>query len=183
VQRARLTIVVALVTSALALARSGRADEGQVEATVPRGLLPVDTRSFVMTSAGYGGEGLGVGIGARVGTTFSNGVSLAASATYQGWETGRLASNGSAFYAGGEVGYDFNLRVVVLRPYFAVGFAVTTSGQTADGELAIWGGLQTTYEIPRTRLFAAADLRLVSTATAEDLTLAGFVGFGVRFGS
>jgi hypothetical protein len=148
-----------------------------------RGALPVDTRSYVATTTGYGGSGLGLGIGGRLGTTFSNGVTIAASATYQGWETGRLASNHSAFYGGAEAGYDVNLRYVVLRPYFAVGVAVTSTVGATDAELAVWGGLQTTYDLPRIPLFLALDLRLVSTAAAEDLTPAVFAGCGVRFGS
>jgi len=147
------------------------------------GLLPVDTRSFVSTITGAGASGLGLGIGGRVGTTFANGVSLATSGTYQGWESGRLASIGSALYGGAEFGYDFNLRYLVLRPYFAVGMALTTSGTTADAELAVWGGLQAVYDIPKSRLFVTLDLRAVSTASEEDLTVAGFAGFGVKFGS
>ncbi len=147
------------------------------------GLLPVDTRSFFTTTTGGGSGGLGLGIGGRLGTTFSNGVSVAGSFTYQGWESGRLASLGSALYLGGEPGYDFNLRYVTVRPYFGVGIALNAQGKTADAELAIWGGAQATYDIPKTRLFLALDLRLVTTATELDLAVAAFAGFGVKFGS
>jgi hypothetical protein len=90
-------------------------------------------------------------------------------------------------YAGVEVGYDVNIRHVILRPYLAVGvggiWATTTN--VDDKGPAGWLGMQATYDIPRWPLFVCVDFRAmgVFTISVAESSVGAFGGLGVKFGS
>jgi hypothetical protein len=164
-------------------------------------LLPVEDPFFVGALLGFASTSLDFGVGARVGKTFLNGIYVGASFIYQNGQSeveGTLAGQmepsstvdtNSLFYTGVEGGYDFNLKYVVVRPFFGVGIADITEGNNATGtnvshsfiKFVLWPGIQATYNIPHSIFFIGADLHLLSEPGGPSI---GFFGTGgVRFGA
>jgi hypothetical protein len=75
----------------------------------------------------------------------------------------------SAFYIGPEVGYEFELRPVILRPYGGIGLAslstTVTSGNTSvsssDTRLVFWPGVACLYDVPGSMFTVGGDARFV----------------------
>jgi hypothetical protein len=150
-----------------------------------RGPGAVDTRWFVLGMLGYTSNMYGFAIGARFGKTLDNHLYLGGSLVYGFGESGSTTTlagpngasvtvntNGpSSFYLGPEVGYDFDVRPVVLRPYIGLGPAFVAS----TTRLVVWPGFTVSYEIPHSIAFVGGDLRFVSVLGGGSL---GFFGFG-----
>lgn len=169
----------------------------------PSILLEAEDPFFASVLLGFASQDLDFGIGGRVGKTFKNGFYVGTSFTYQTGESaveGNVATgNGtisssvtvssSLFYTGGEAGYDFNLRYVVLRPFCGVGFADITTGSNITGQnvsssvfkFVVWPGVQASYIIPHTLFFVGADVHLLTEPGGPSLGF--FATGGVRFGA
>jgi hypothetical protein len=93
----------------------------------------------------------------------------------------------SAFYLGPEVGYEFDVRPVVLRPYAGVGLVSISSSVTSgnatvgssDTRLVFWPGLAALYDVPGSPFTVGGDARLVVVPGGPALGL--FATGGMRF--
>jgi len=82
----------------------------------------------------------------------------------------RYETSSSAVYVGPEVGYDFELGPVVLRPYGGVGIAALSASASGAGvrasdtetKLVIWPGVTVLHGLSGSRFFVGGDTRLVT---------------------
>jgi hypothetical protein len=168
--------------------------------TIDDGPHALDTRWFVAPMLGFASHYLDFGLGVRGGKTLDNHIYIGGTFLYQLGEGGSYTGptiNGvstsaswssSGFYVGPEGGYDFDLRVVVVRPYIGLGlFSWTGSvsgpaggGSSSSTQVVAWPGCTVIWNVPRTDFFVGGDLRVVTVP-------GGSVGFyalgGMHFGS
>jgi hypothetical protein len=160
----------------------------------------LDTRWFIAPMLGFASHYLDFGLGLRGGKTLDNHIYVGGTFLYQLGEGGSYSGttiNGistsaswssSGFYVGPEGGYDFDLRVVVVRPYMGLGlFSWTSStggpaggGSTSSTQVVAWPGCTVIWSVPHTDFFVGGDLRVVTVP-------GGSVGLyalgGIHFGS
>jgi hypothetical protein len=154
-----------------------------------RGARPTldDDRFSVAPLLGFGTDQLELGVGVRAGKTmFAEHVWVGGTAVYHvGYSTSgavngvRYDASSSAFYVGPEVGYDFEVGPVILRPYAGLGLAAlsvsaTTAGVSASDtvtKLVIWPGLTALYGVPASRFFVGGDTRLLTVPGGPALGL------------
>jgi hypothetical protein len=140
------------------------ADEGP-----DAGRHALDTRFFLAPTVGFASHYLDFGMGLRGGKTLDNHIYVGGSFLYQVGESPGPWST-SAFYGGPEVGYDFDLRVLVVRPYMGLGlFSWTSSivgpaagGSTSTTQVVAWPGCSVIWNVPRSDFFVGGDLRVVT---------------------
>ncbi len=139
----------------------------------------LDTRWAIAGMAGLSTDCLGFGLGVRGGKTFDNHLYVGGSFVYhfpgcaaygyQGYY-GNYSYSGGLFYFGPEVGYDFDLKAVVLRAYMGLGGAFLNSSWNGPGpgynnstsEFVVWPGASVFWDIPGSAWFIGGDVRFVS---------------------
>jgi hypothetical protein len=110
---------------------------------------------------GYGTNGLGLGVGGRLGYTFRTPVYLGANYMYH---TG-VDNTAYVHYPSGELGYDIGVGPVLLRPY--AGLGAMFAGRRNDGVRdtlttgVAYPGLTAHYLIPKSPAFVGADGRVL----------------------
>lgn len=112
---------------------------------------------------GYGTNGLGLGVGARLGYTFRTPVYIGANYMYHaGTNEGTIYTH----YPSGELGYDIGVGPVLFRPYGGVG-ALFGARRLGDGTRdtlntgVVYPGLTAHYLIPKSPAFVGADGRVL----------------------
>ena len=158
----------------------------------------LDTRWALGAMVGLSTDYLNFGLGVRGGKTFGSGIYVGGSAvfhfagdTYAAYAgpVGNYTSSASVVYFGPEGGYDFDLKVVVLRAYVGLGLAffnwsVNGGGTTASGSMTrfvVWPGASVLYDFAGSPFFVGGDIRFVSVPGGPAV---GFFAFGgVHFGS
>jgi hypothetical protein len=137
-----------------------------------------DDRLSLAPLLGFGTDNLDFGVGLRAGkVALGEHVWLGGSAVYHlghgnaGAVNGvRYESSSSALFLGPEVGYDFVLGPVVLRPYGGLGLGAFTASASAGAvrasdtatKLVIWPGVTALYGLTGSRFFVGGDTRLVT---------------------
>ena len=136
--------------------------------------------------AGYASESLKIGFGVQAGYTIY-GVYLGATFVYH-LGTSEGSASAHVLYPGAEVGYDFFVEGVVVRPYVGVDYALFTvslgSQSTSKGYLGLHPGLHVDYAVPETPVFVGVDGRvLLIPDVLEDSTpsIGVFLVVGGRF--
>ncbi len=137
---------------------------------------------------GAGSDGLGLGVGARIGYTLPMRLYVGGAFTYYG--TTATSSNGAVYILapGAELGYDAKIGPVVLRPYAGVGMAIAranvrignATATASDSRAALWAGAQVTYDITPS-FYLGGDVRLLTTLNGNGAAVAGFGSVGARF--
>ncbi len=144
---------------------------------------------------GFASEAMNLGLGARVGKTFDNHVSVSGELVYHLGASSSFSSGGvsgsassSVFYVGPALGYDFVAGPVVIRPYLGFGMARFSASSTvlgqrltaSDSRFVAWPGGQLLYGFRDSAFFLGGDLRVV-TVPGGSFGLFGFGG--MHFGS
>jgi outer membrane autotransporter protein len=152
---------------------------------------------------GYASENLNFGIGLRGGKTLDNHIYIGGTFVYQTGDSGSysggvttgtttVTTSGSwsynGFYVGPEGGYDFDLKVVVVRPYLGLGIFDATGSASGNGtsfsgsstQFVIWPGCTVIWNVPGSSFFLAGDVRLISV---PDVALGIYAMGGLHFGS
>ncbi len=146
---------------------------------------------------GYGSNYFGLGLGARagftlpakvyVGATFM--VHLGATYGYGGYLGSSYEVSSRVMYPAGEVGYDFHVGPVTIRPYAGVGIAFITAssslgGQSAsatDSSLLLYPGATAHWNIPRTAFFVGGDTRMAILTRGGDPSFGLYATAGLKF--
>jgi hypothetical protein len=125
---------------------------------------------------GFGTNDLGVGLGARAGYTFDTPVYLGGTFLYHfGTDnsvagTGLTESHSRFMYPAAELGYDFGIGAVLIRPYVGGGilFGSTSSRTLAGVERSaserpgiVYPGVTGQYIFHRSPVFVGGDTRLL----------------------
>ena len=153
-----------------------------------------------MATLGYGSNDLAIGIGVRAGKMMTDRIYLGGAFVYHlGHDVATSQVGGytstaslSAFYLGPEVGYDFHLSPVTVRPYVGLGIiwlnatatasgpgAPTVSADSSTNKFVIWPGATVLYPLTDSSMFVGADLHFVSIPGGPASEL--FVLAGTRF--
>jgi hypothetical protein len=186
-------------SSSSASVGTSTADSG----TSDGGLHALDTRFFIAPMLGYLSEDLDLGVGLRGGKTLDNHIYIGGTFVYQVGDSGSysgtvtapgttVTSSGSwsynGFYIGPEGGYDFDLKVVVVRPYMGLGLFDLTGSASAGGvsssgsstRFVIWPGCSVIWNVPNSNFFVGGDVRLISL---PDVALGIYAMGGIHLGS
>ncbi len=162
-----------------------------------------DPRWFLAPMLGFASDYLNFGVGLRGGKTFDNHLYVGGTFLYQLGESGGATTtvavpggpvttsaswSSSGFYVGPEAGYDFDLRVVVVRPYMGLGvFSWTSSaagpaagGSTSTTQVVAWPGCTVLWNVPGSDFFLGGDVRLV---TVPGGSIGLYALGGMHFGS
>jgi hypothetical protein len=144
---------------------------------------------------GYGfKDGVGLGLGGRVGYTLPMNVYLGGTFVYHLGKTQSTAFGDvktHLYYVGVEGGYDINAAPVVIRPYLGLGFATasvsipggTSGGFTipaatvSDTKFAAWPGATLLYPIGNA--FVGADARFL--VVSDFNAFSAFATGGMQF--
>jgi hypothetical protein len=161
-----------------------------------------DPRPAVAPLLGIATSDLGFGLGVRGGITIPNHLYFGGSFVYQtgtsrsfavpnastsgvGLVSGEVSF--SAFYFGGEAGYDIFVGPVTLRPYLGLGIASARSSVSAPiatsssrTDLVLWPGFAALYDFPDSDFFVGGDVRILTIPGGPSTALFGFGG--MRFG-
>jgi hypothetical protein len=177
----------ATTTSAAVPDASGQAVIDDAPPT--RGQRPAldDERFTIAPLLGFGTENLELGVGVRAGkSSFVEHLWVGGTAVYHAGHSVSGAANGvryeassSVVYFGPEVGYDFEVGPVIVRPYGGIGLAALSASATTAGvsasdtvtKLVIWPGATVLYGLTGSRFFVGGDTRL--------LTVPGGPAFGL----
>jgi hypothetical protein len=164
-----------------------------------------DSRWWAAAMLGFASDVYQGGIGARFGKSLDMHLYIGGSFVYHFGEstsipvanpaTGQIytgSASTSAFYTGPEVGYDFDLRAVVLRPYMGIGVANIMYSQSANVpgvpgasystsnlRFVVWPGCTVNWTIPHSSFFIGGDVRVVSV---PDIAFSVFGFGGLYFG-
>jgi hypothetical protein len=145
---------------------------------------------------GYGTEGFNVGLGLRAGYTLTNHIYLGGTFVYHFVSDQSMAgaqASARVFYPAAEVGYDFHIKRVTLRPYGGAGVlfgSVSTnlallgrsaSTSSSSSSFSVYPGVMAAWEIPNTQAFVGGDARLVLDFDGGDPSFGVFATGGVRF--
>jgi hypothetical protein len=157
-----------------------------------------DDRWWLAAMLGYASDVYQGGIGIRGGKSLDNHLYIGGSFVYHFGEstsysqinpaTGlpvTVSASRTAFYTGPEVGYDFDLKAVVLRAYGGLGIASMTNSvssnvqgvvsySTSGTQFVVWPGCTVNWTIPHSNFFVGGDVRVVSV---PDIAFS-FFGFG-----
>lgn len=163
----------------------------------------LDTRWFIAPLLGFASDDLTLGLGVRAGKTLDNHIYLGGTFVYQVGDSGNYSGTVVApgttvstsaswsyngFYVGPEGGYDFDLKVVVVRPYLGLGLFDVTGSASAGGVSAggssthfvIWPGCTVIWNVPNSNFFVGGDVRLI---TLPDTALGVYAMGGIHLGS
>jgi hypothetical protein len=158
----------------------------------------LDTRWALAGMLGISTDCLGFGLGIRGGKTLDNHIYIGGSFLYHFMNCGNYAYgnayNGysvsaSTFYFGPEVGYDFDLKAVVLRAYMGIGPAFYNGSASGPGvnvsasqnEIVVWPGASVFWDIPGSPWFIGGDVRFVSVWNGPAVGF--FFTGGIHFGT
>ena len=146
-----------------------------------------DERLSVAPLLGFGTNNLELGVGVRGGTVafvphlWVGGTFVFHKGTSRSGTAGGVSYSGSssAVYFGPEVGYDFALGPVLLRPYGGLGPALLSVSASAGNvsasdtatTLILWTGAVVLYGIPGSRFFVGADARMITVPGGPALAL------------
>jgi hypothetical protein len=127
------------------------------------------------------------GAGLRGGKTLDNHLYVGGTFLYQVGESWGPWSS-SSFYVGPEAGYDFDLRVVVVRPYMGLGLFTWTAstigpaagGSTSSTQVVAWPGCSVLWNVPGSDFFLGGDVRVV---TVPGASLGVYALAGIHFGT
>jgi hypothetical protein len=170
------------------------AAEPEAPAAAPSAAL--DDQSFTVAPLlGFGTDNLDFGVGLRAGkVALGEHVWLGGSAIYHlghgssGTVNGvRYESSSSALFVGPEVGYDFPVGPVVLRPYGGIGLAAFSASASAGGvrasdtvtKLVIWPGVTALYGLSGSRFFVGGDTHLVTVPGGPSFALFALGGLSL----
>jgi hypothetical protein len=108
---------------------------------------------------GYGSNGLGVGVGGRLGYTFATPIYIGGNFVYHAGAdtTPRI----HAYYPSAEFGYDFGVDTVLLRPYGGVGVLFRGGDVPTTNTGLVYPGFTFHWLIPRSPAFLGADARVL----------------------
>ncbi len=135
----------------------------------------------------------GAGIGLRGGYTLPMKVYIGAAFVYHlggSKDAEQVKYSGSTFYVGPEVGYDFEIGPVVLRPYAGLGYGKakakaeaggTTLIERDEGGFAVWPGVTARYPIDT--FFVGADARYALITGTDKITNASGPGVFAMVGA
>lgn len=125
-----------------------RADERRIEEGKHWTLAPM---------LGGGTNGLGFGIGARLGYTFNTPVYVGGNFMYHATD----GASTYAYYPSAEIGYDIGVDSVLLRPYGGVG-ALVSGDRFGNGSTGlVYPGFTVHYLVPRSPAFVGGDARVL----------------------
>lgn len=144
---------------------------------------------------GFGSNHYGFGLGARAGYTFPQKVYVGGTFMYHFGSTYGYGAFGGAdvsthlLYPAGEVGYDFHVGPVTIRPYAGVGIAFVTASSTLAGEstsatdssLLLYPGATAHWNIPRTDFFVGGDTRMAILTRGGDPSFGLYATAGLKF--
>ena len=144
---------------------------------------------------GYGSRDLNLGVGVRAGYTFRNTpVYVGGNFMDHNGESSAVATGGEAhtrfYYPSAEVGYDFGIGPMLLRPYVGAGVLFgsgSTSGgappasipRSTDTAALVYPGATVHYLIPQTPGFVGADSRVL-IPTEGNAAIAAFLTGGLN---
>lgn len=144
------------------------------------------SRPIALTAqGGYAAENLRIGFGLRVGYSIFDQFYVGASFVYHlGTRFGDTTFGG--YYPAGEIGYDYHVQGVTIRPYTGVGMFVTTVSGSSNvvlkggNALAVYPGAQIDYQLgPGFIGIDGRVLFILQTGTSASIGL--FAVGGVRF--
>lgn len=144
---------------------------------------------------GFGSNHYGFGMGARAGYTFPQKVYVGGTFMYHfgsSYGYGGLAGadiSTRILYPAAEVGYDFHVGPVTIRPYAGVGVAFATASSSFAGEstsstdssLLIYPGATAHWNIPRSDFFVGGDTRIAILTRGGDPSFGLFATGGIKF--
>ena len=107
---------------------------------------------------GAGTNGLGFGVGGRLGYTFTTPVYVGGNFVYH---TGEGVPRTHAYYPSAEVGYDIGIDDILLRPYGGVGALFRGGDVPSTSTGVVYPGLTFHWLIPRSPAFLGADARVL----------------------
>jgi Outer membrane protein beta-barrel domain len=145
---------------------------------------------------GFGTNHLNFGFGARAGYTLPQKVYIGATFMYHlgvsesyglFGQTNEVSSK--VFYPAGEVGYDFRVGPVTIRPYAGVGVvfissSVTIGNQSAsntENSLALYPAVTAQFNIPHSDFFVGGDTRILILTRGGDPSFGLFATGGMKF--
>jgi len=122
---------------------------------------------------GYGTNSYNIGIGARAGYTFEQQIYVGGTFMYHFGEQTAVVGQGVSetqsrfYYPAGEVGYDFGIGPMLLRPYGGIGVLFGRNSVSVNGieatntqsALMLYPGLTAQYMFPNSPAFVGADMR------------------------
>lgn len=177
----------------------GRDAKDKPSESLPASRVAAERPISVAPLFGYSSGGFGVGLGARGGYTIpmggAPGTGLYVGGTFVyhfGFSTEFLGTSVgfSAFYPGGEVGYELRpIDNLAIRPYGGAAVVVATvtgtgllntGGSVTAPAFAIYPGCAITYDIPNTPAFVGADARLL-VVFGGSANFGAFLTGGMRF--
>ena len=145
---------------------------------------------------GFGTNHLNFGFGARAGYTLPQRVYVGATFMYH---LGMSESYGlfgqssevstKVFYPAAEVGYDFRVGPVTIRPYGGVGVVFISSSVTVGNQsssastssLALYPAVTAQWNIPRSDFFVGGDTRMLILTRGGDPSFGLFATAGMKF--
>lgn len=144
---------------------------------------------------GFGSNHYGFGLGTRAGYTFPQKVYVGATFMYHFGSTYGYGAFGGAdvsthlLYPAAEVGYDFRVGPVTIRPYAGVGVAFVTASSTFAGEstsntessLLLYPGATAHWNIPRSDFFVGGDTRMAILTRGGDPSFGLYATAGLKF--
>jgi hypothetical protein len=145
---------------------------------------------------GFGTNHFNFGVGARAGYTLPQKVYLGATFMYHLGVSESYGLFGQTnevstklFYPAGEVGYDFRVGPVTIRPYGGVGVVFISSSitfgnqsnSTSTNSLALYPGATAQWNIPRSDFFVGGDARLLILTRGGDPSVGLFATGGIKF--
>jgi hypothetical protein len=144
---------------------------------------------------GFGSNHFGFGLGARAGYTLPQNVYVGGTFMYHLGSSygygglGGVDVSTHVLYPAGEVGYDFHVGPVTIRPYAGVGIAFLTAsstiaGQSAsstDSSLLIYPGATAHWNIPRSDFFVGGDTRIAVLTRGGDPSFGLYATAGLKF--
>jgi hypothetical protein len=107
---------------------------------------------------GAASNGFGLGFGGRVGYTFDTPVYVGGNFVYH---VGSDTPRAYAYYPSGEVGYDFGIDDVVLRPYGGIGVLFRGGDVASTSTGLVYPGFTFHWLVPRSPAFIGADARVL----------------------
>ncbi len=145
---------------------------------------------------GFGSNHLNFGFGARAGYTLPQKVYIGATFMYHlgmSESYGIFGQNNEVstkiFYPAAEVGYDFHVGPVTIRPYGGVGVVFISSSVTIGNDstsastnsLALYPGATAQWNIPRSDFFVGGDTRILILTRGGDPSFGLFATGGIKF--
>ena len=145
---------------------------------------------------GFGTNHFGFGTGVRGGYTLPAKVYVGATFMYHfgstygyGGYLGGADYSTHILYPAGEVGYDFHVGPVTIRPYAGVGIAFVTasisyagrSDDASTSSLLLYPGATAFWNIPKTDFFVGGDTRMLILTRGGDPSFDLFATAGIKF--